>query len=466
MLSIPEMIQLIHQMENPSYRKRRAGEDSLPSKNHNIRRSIRSRSTQHSHNLLQRDTMNQTAHPIRGYTANDITFSTPEAADFLSTVQDALYASIQTQSFQNTLSLPTLSLPGLDKLSPTQRQLLGFFECETVDRISTSASSRTEFCRVIFPIALQYEHVLLALLCLTSLYRTSAGLDQDKETANNLRNIAIHQLNETLHTEDKNRLVAALATSILLALGEIISPISDQHWNVFLRGASAVLGALGNSSNTPEVAFMRRMSLSLRQVTASTSSARATKEKEWTMQDSYICDIAGYSTLLGPVLEDVREFCRAHDADPTAVHKPGSRLYYKYIRLYEKIQFMLSLQTTRFRPGVILSDEEKQNLRLLNETFHHAGLLRLHACMHTTQKPLSRAIRTSVRRIIDCAAAMDLSRKPNPAICLYYPLYEACKHAVMQEDRDILIDLIQKAHASCPIAHFPMIRQIARLMWQ
>lgn len=452
-------------MENPSYRKRRTAEDSLPSKHHSVRRTMRSRSTQHVHHLLHQ---HQTAYPRRGNTASDdVALSTSEEADFLSTVQDALYASIQTRSFQNTLSLPTLDLSGLYKLSTTQRQLLSFFECETVDRISTSASSRIEFCRVIIPIALQYEHVLLSLLCLTSLYRTSAGLDQDKETANNLRVIAIRQLNETLHTGDGNRLVAALATSILLALGEIISPISDEHWNVFLRGASAVLGALGNSGDTPEVAFMRRMSLSLRQVTASTSSARSTKEKEWTMQDSYICDIAGYSTSLGPVLEDVREFCRAHDADPAAVHNPKSRLYYRYIRLYEKIQFMLSLQTTpRFRPGVDLSAQEKQNLRLLNETFHHAGLLRLHACMHTAQKPLSRAIRISVRRIIDNVAAMDLSRKPNPAICLYYPLYEACKHAAMQEDRDMLIDLIQKAHASCPIAHFPMIRQIARLMWQ
>lgn len=392
------------------------------------------------------------------------TFANPEETHVPSAIQDALYTFIHTRTFDNAISQPTLSIPGIDQLSYHHKHLLYFFEHEAIANIACTASDKAEFCHFFMPMALNHQHVLVALLCIASMYRVSVGLDQTEEDTIKLRIITINQINKSLAIGDKASITAALAASIILALGEIILPRGNQNWEVYLRGANAILDTLG-CSNGIETAFLRRAFRSLRLITASTSRLKYSGEIEGRPQTNYISETAGYSVLLGPVLEEIREFCDEHDANPTAIHNMQSSLYAKYIRLYDRIQTLFFLRSYRFQTWISATTEEKRNLWLLDEAFHHTALLRLHACKHTAKTPLSRAIKASVGRIIKCLGDMDFSKKPNSAIMTYHPLLEACKHAIVPADRAMLVKIAQRVQASCSILYFAKKLQVATAKW-
>lgn len=395
---------------------------------------------------------------------NRNTVCNPEENHVPSAIQDALYTFIHHRTFDNAISQKTLSIPGIDRLSYHHKHLLYFFEHEAIANIACTASDKAEFCHFFMPMALNHQHVLVALLCIASMYRVSVGLDQTEEETIKLRIITIKQINESLGIGDNASITAALAATIILALGEIMLPRGNQNWEVYLRGANAILNTLG-CSNGIEIEFLRRASRSLRLITASTSRLKYSGEIEGRLQTNYISETAGHSVLLGPVLEDIREFCEEHDANPTAIHNMQSSLYAKYIRLYDRIQVLFFLRSYRFQTWAPATTEEKRNLWLLDEAFHYTALLRLHACKHTAKTPLSRAIKTSVGRIVKCLGDMDFSKKPNSAISTYYPLLEASKHATVPADRVMLIKIAQKVQASCSILYFAKMLQDATAKW-
>lgn len=373
--------------------------------------------------------------------------------------------------FIDSLSLTSLAEPRLAGLNVRQRNLLGYFEHEMSSSVSIHAAVQHELCRVVLPMALDNPQILAAILSISSTYRVSTGLEQSEDDATQLRVVAIRQLNDSLSGADENMLLAAFATSLILSLGDIFSPTRTENWRIFLRGAIVLREHLINQPPTPELEFLRRLCLSLRLIASSDmSSIDMGKETAKIAPPGYICDLAGFSPSLGPILEQIQDFCRECDAHPTALHDRIGPLYQKYARLVEKVNMLcrLRLRAPLFRPEAArtLTADMKQDLWNLDEAFHHSALLQLHARMHSVRTPVTQAIRASVLRIIACIGCMDFTRKPNPGVSTIGPLYEAGRAAIVREDQEQVFAIILRIQKTCPVANFARLVSILPLIWR
>lgn len=378
-------------------------------------------------------------------------------------VQIALEELAQAELFMNTLLRPNPTEPTVVHISPQHRSLLYYFQHELTLSLCTTTYGQQEFCAALLPIAHSNQPTLAALLTLALSYRASISKDlKDDAEATKLSLKAIHWLRESLSKPpDADTAVASLAASLLLSLANMFALKAPKNWNIYLEGALALREYLENYPVTTESECLARWCHGYKLITFNSDSGdiNAKKENYPIAFVNHICHLTGISVALSPVLELIREFCRMHKADPTLIHDISSPVYISYIRLVKFINMLLHRRTWTIISNPNLSDQANRDLWLLDEAYHHTALLQLHLCVHTAEKPLSRTIQASVRRIIECIGGMNFTTKPNYVAYTLNPLRQACKSAVIQDDKDMLVDIIEKARRCVPLSNFTLIQR-------
>lgn len=369
----------------------------------------------------------------------------------------------QAEMFINGLLQPNPTEPTVVHISPQHRSLLYYFQHELTLSLCTTTYGQQEFCAAVLPIAHNNQHTLAALLTLALSYRASTTKDlKDEAEATELSLEAIHWLRESLNTPpDADTAVASLAASLLLSIANMFALKAPKNWHIYLDGALALRECLAKYPVTTESECLARWCHGYKLITFNSDSGdiNAKKENYPISLVNRICHLSGISVALSPVLELIREFCRKHKADPTLIHDISSPIYISYIRLVELITMLLRRRMWTIISNPNLSAQANRDLWLLDEAYHHTALLQLHRCIHTAEKPLTRTIRASVRRIIECIGGMNLTTRPNYVAYILNPLRQACKSAGIQDDKDMLVEIIEKARCSVPLNQFTLIQR-------
>ncbi|KAJ3491483.1 hypothetical protein NLG97_g5589 [Lecanicillium saksenae] len=379
------------------------------------------------------------------------------------TASEELQILAQASSRFEEVVTYSLTPPGLILISSEHRQLLEYFQHGVCQTICTNPYRVQEFCATVLPFAHTNQCALAAVLALALSYRSFVTTEpSDEQRATKMCLLAIRLLRESLDTPPDHRTtLVALTASLLLSIGNIFSSGAPKIWHFYLDGALVLREKLGQHPATAQLKCLRRWCRFLKITTFNSDSGdiKSGRETDWSSEPNHICDLSGISPDLSPILERIRDFCRRHNADKTLIHDIFGQLYVDYIRLIEAVTKSLRRRSRVIQDHNNLSAEANRDLWLLDEAYHHVALLQLHLCMHTAKTPLTLAIRASVRRIIDCIGGMNLTKKPNYVAYTVNPLRQACKSAMVREDKEMLSRLIKQAQGCVPIASFTRIQR-------
>ncbi|RFU74912.1 hypothetical protein TARUN_7330 [Trichoderma arundinaceum] len=357
------------------------------------------------------------------------------------------------------------SYPDLHHVSVEHRNLLAYFQHQISKSLSCHEGIQSDICSSLIPMAMNSPHLLAAMLCAASCHRMSIGLQQDLSNIVGLRSLAIEKLRDSLESTDEHSLLAALGTSLVLCVSDIVSADNASNdWMIHLFGASALLKQLCVINRLPSSSypFLIRFYTSLKTISAGNRlSVRGTlfEMPGAALGCSYIDDLAGFSNALAPIFEMIAKLKEtlqrndfgtiADDAYVTYTQLKPTDATTVCIELIKVVQSMLACRSLEFRSEICdtLSEETKQDFLLLDEAYHHMALLQLYDLVSWSSSLFGGLIQESVRNIIRCVSGMDVMSRPCPGVATLPVLFQAGCSAASQSDRMQIRELLLRARA-------------------
>ncbi|RGP59873.1 fungal zn2-cys6 binuclear cluster domain-containing [Fusarium longipes] len=367
-------------------------------------------------------------------------------------------------SYDQTVDLPRpcrgLALASsFNTLLVRDQALFDYFQHQLTRSISCHEGMQVEICSALIPIAMQSQSMMAAVLCTAAHHRVAVGLEQLQDRALRLRSQALQHLYCSLGSRDEAVLLSALGTSLALCLSDVASPSTmDASWHIHLVGASTLLKRFYSVSQSggSDLRLLVRLYTSFKSIAASCSK-RVEEElfdpSPLSSDQDYIDDLAGFSTRLNPIMQAMRMIDEAQESpsDTTShIFLRAARSTHQYAQLICRVEEMnRNDSVVSFRPEIqdTLSDALKHDFVKLDEAYHHMVLLQLYNRADTDQACFQNSIRTSIRHIIDCIAAMNITARPCPAVATLPPLFEAGYWSTSQTERQGVRDLLSRTRA-------------------
>ncbi|KAJ9133726.1 hypothetical protein NKR23_g10559 [Pleurostoma richardsiae] len=360
------------------------------------------------------------------------------------------------------------------------RPLLDYFQHAVSRSLSCHEGIRRDICSAIIPISLQSPHLLAAVLCVSACHRQSAGLPQGYDEITQLRTTAIQSLNIALACSDRGESEAALGTSLVLCMCEIVSPEAKRDtWRLHLSGASALLSKLYAQRTSilrqpsSAIAFMKRIYLSLKAIALGCGMASYRFIGDEVPLDDgslpgndYIDDLAGFSTALLPIFNVINRLDKSESNQRASCSVDADMPVHLLI---QRVRTMLAVRShSTFRPTLVLPESTQTDFYLLDEAYHHMALLQLYR--HAAPaSPLyggpDPATQVSVRRIISCISDMEIESLPCPGVATLPPLFTAGRAATAPQDRERILRLLDKVWGCFGMGNVVATREFLQRLW-
>ncbi|KAH8649573.1 fungal-specific transcription factor domain-containing protein [Ilyonectria robusta] len=349
-------------------------------------------------------------------------------------------------------------LPELTIVPVRFRPLLDYFHDAVSRSLSCHKGIQHDICSSLIPIAVQSSHLLAAVLCASACHRRSAGLEQSLDEIGHLRSTAIQSLNIALVCSDPRETEAALATTLVLCMSEIVSvePQKDT-WRLHLSGATALLRTLEsgqeNGSLNTSLAYMRRFYMSLKAIAVSCGMVEGTQFlDEPSGSGDYIDDLAGFSTSLLPIFDAIN--CLDMLEQKRVPIDPDD--------LIERVRQMLITRSSTLRSSLDLSEQAQTDFYLLDEAYHHMALLQLY---QRSSQPSALA-QVSIRRVISCISDMEINSGPCPAVAALPPLFTVGRAATSATDRARILKLLDTVWTGFGMGNVLATREYLERCWE
>ncbi|KAK5454339.1 hypothetical protein LTS15_006339 [Exophiala xenobiotica] len=307
--------------------------------------------------------------------------------------------------------------------------------------------------------AMHVPHLLSAVLALAAAHRLSSGLTGGDGQFELMKGKSLKQLRSALDRFSPTESDQVLATTLVLCMAEVISPTSNlSSWRSHLHGAatlSAHHNVASGASLSSTSAFLRRKYRAL-QAIALACGSKSYQGRILTSSsgenDACIDDLAGYSTNLLPIfeeinnLEEIRQDCVAEffcNSPPGPPHFDcNSLVEHKSHLLFDRIRrLMAQRQMSRTQSDGELPWDIYQDLYLLDEAYHHMALLQVFR-RGSLSVPLQ-LIEDSRQSILDCLTALHYQARPCPGVAALPPLFVAGTLCTSQSDRDKVRSLLK-----------------------
>ncbi|OAL32813.1 hypothetical protein AYO20_07770 [Fonsecaea nubica] len=301
--------------------------------------------------------------------------------------------------------------------------------------------------------AMQVPHLLSATLALAAAHRHTSGLFEGDCQFELMKGSSLMQLRSALDRFSPSENDKVLATTLLLCLADVISPAtSTSSWRSHLYGA-ATLSAQHSRSNGASISsissFLKRKYRALQAVALACCSKRFEAQiltTPYDEVDARIDDLAGYSTTLMPILEEINDLEPLRedggsefscDSPPGPPHFDcSSPLEHKSHLLFDRVRaLMAKRKMSRTQGGGgHLPSPVYHDLYLVDEAYHHMALLQIFR-RGSLSVPLQ-VIDDSRRSILDCLAAVTYQSGPCPGVATLPPLFVAGTLCRTKSDRD------------------------------
>ncbi|KIW85898.1 hypothetical protein Z517_01291 [Fonsecaea pedrosoi CBS 271.37] len=346
-------------------------------------------------------------------------------------------------------------------LREESKPLFDYFINRVTISISCHKGIQDEICSVIVPMAMQVPHLLTATLALAAAHRHTSGLFEGDCQFELMKGSSLMQLRSALDRFSPSENDKVLATTLLLCLADVISPAtSTSSWRPHLYGA-ATLSAQHSRSNGASLSsissFLMRKYRALQAVALACCSKRFEAQiltTPYNEVDARIDDLAGYSTTLMPILEEINDLEPLRedggsefscDSPPGLPHFDcSSPLEHKSHLLFDRVRALMAkrkMSRTQGGGGGHLPSSVYHDLYLVDEAYHHMALLQIFR-RGSLSVPLQ-VIDNSRRSILDCLAAVTYQSGPCPGVATLPPLFVAGTLCTTKSDRDKVRGLLR-----------------------
>ncbi|OAP60921.1 hypothetical protein AYL99_05923 [Fonsecaea erecta] len=330
--------------------------------------------------------------------------------------------------------------------------------------------------------AMQVPHLLSATLALAAAHRRTSGLFEGDCQFELMKGNSLTQLRSALDrfspTENDN----ILATTLLLCMAEVISPAtSTSSWRSHLYGAATLSAQHGRSSGASVSSisnFLRRKYRALQAVALACSSKRfegrilTANDDEC---DAYIDDLAGYSTTLLPIFEDINDLERLREdcvSDFSCDCPPGpphfdcnSPLEHQSHLLFDRIRDLMAQRKMSWTEGEgDLPWPVYHDLYLVDEAHHHMALLQVFR-RGSLSVPLQ-MIDDSRRAILDRLSAVTYQSGPCPGVAALPPLFVAGILCTNKSDRDKVRSLLKTMWMHYGMGNVRTCQTVLQKLWK
>ncbi|KIW31782.1 uncharacterized protein PV07_03374 [Cladophialophora immunda] len=367
-------------------------------------------------------------------------------------------------------------------LTEESKPLLDYFVHRVTVSISCHKGIQDGICSVIVPMAMQVPHLLSATLTLAAGHRRTSGLFEGDCQYELMKGKSLTQLRSALDRFSPTENDKVLATTLLLCMAEVISPAtSTSSWRSHLYGA-ATLSAQHGRSNGASVSsisrFLRRKYRALQAVALACCSKTfeghiitAHSEEE----DAYIDDLAGYSTTLLPIFEEINDLERLRkdsgsdfscDCPPGPPHFDcSSPLEHKSHLLFDRIRALMAQRKMARREGDgDLPWPIYHDLYLVDEAHHHMALLQVFR-RGSLSVPLQ-MIEDSRRSILGCLGAVTYRSGPCPGVAALPPLFVAGILCTTKSDRDKVRSLLKTMWMNYGMGNVRSCQTVLQRWWK
>ncbi len=322
--------------------------------------------------------------------------------------------------------------------------------------------------------ALECSHLFAASLSLAASHRQSVGLEQSLLQIEYLRSASVKELRFALNSSDISKYDSAVATTLVLCMADIVAGgEKPDSWRVHLYGAGALLAGINRSrtsTRTPVEDFLKRLYVSINAIALSCGTRKFQPSRTPTVEETYIDDLAGYSTKLLPIFEEINDLGSSMDGhaecdlegDTLSYHSRQDLAYNSQL-LFDRVRSMLAVRTPIFRAGLEVSTLAQRDLYTLDEAYHHMALLQI--CRRGSLTLSLSVIQQSVRRIVACVSSMAFLQEPCPCAAALPPFFIAGCAATVKEDQEIIFTLMDQLWACFGMSNVKTAQDILRRTW-
>jgi hypothetical protein len=378
---------------------------------------------------------------------------------------------VRSQQTSTTMAVqrPLKTLP---YIPPVYMDLLDHFLAKISRSLSCHKGFHRDLCSVIVPMALETPHLLASVLLVSANHRVTLGLEQSLLQIEHLRATTLRQLRGSLMSPGTASSETAMATTLMLCFGEIVSGGDNtEMWRVHLQGAGAIWKSADKSGmRTLTWDLLERLYRSI-EVIASSYGMCSTEDGLLIVNkptEHYIDDLSGFSTALLPTFDEINNLMSTSQRSPNiaggtvdvdSFTEETCRI------LIERVEDLLSKREPKFAPRVenTLSPLVQFDFFTLDEAYHHMALLQLY-CIASRPFPAER-IQNSVATIIACINKMSFVDEPCPSVAVLPPLFIAGCHASICNDRKEIVSLLHKSEIFYGMGNVKSARKILNQIW-
>ncbi|KEF55203.1 uncharacterized protein A1O9_08857 [Exophiala aquamarina CBS 119918] len=360
--------------------------------------------------------------------------------------------------------------------------LLDYFVHGMTISISCHKGIQDDICSTIVPMSLRVPHLLSAVLALAAAHRQSSGLAEGDCQFELMKGRSLKQLRSALTQFSPTDNDQILATTLILCMAEVISPTSAvSSWRSHLYGAATLSSQHSTSSGCSQSstsAFLRRKFQALQAIALACGAQSYDGhilEAATGQCDAHIDDLAGYSTNLFPIFQEINNLERTQDfPDPEFAcdSPPGpphfdctSPLEHKSHLLFDRIRALMAqrkLPESQNNGGLpwVTSHE----LYLLDEAYHHMALLQV-SRRGSLSVPLQ-VIKDSRQSILACLTAITYQSGPCPGVAALPPLFVAGTLCTNQSDRDMVRGLLKALWMNYGMGNVRSCQTVLQRWWK
>lgn len=347
--------------------------------------------------------------------------------------------------------------------------------------ISCHKGIQDGICSTVVPMALEVPHLLSAVLALAAAHRHSSGFIRGDCQFESMKGNSLKQLRSALSRFRPAEHDQVLATTLILCMAEVISPMSStSSWRSHLHGAatlSAQYSICNGSSSSSTSDLLRRKYQALQAVALACGSKAYDGCVLGTSlhNPTQIDDLAGYSTSLLPIFREINDLdlTRRHpDSGFICNDEPGSPHFdcnspveHQSHLLFDRIvALMATRKMSRTQDDGALEWTIYQDLYRLDEAYHHMAILQVfrRGCLSV---PLQ-LIDESRQAILECLTAMEYQARPCPAVAALPPLFVAGSLCTSESDRMIVRRLLKTMWMKYGMGNVRSCRTVLEQWWK
>lgn len=377
------------------------------------------------------------------------------------------------------------------------QSLFDYFVHSMTVSISCHKGIQDEICSVIVPMALEVPYLLSATLALAAAHRQTSGFGEGDCQLELMKGRSLKQLRLVLDGFNPTESDQVLATILLLCMAEVISPTAGaSSWRSHLYGAATLFSrssSTGGASVSNISGFLRRKYRALQAIAlaccskkfdAQISPISSPSEEVFGGDDDHITeidDLAGYSTDLRPIFQEINELERNQndqyrDDGFSCACAPGpphfdcnSPLEHTSHILFDRIRLLMvekKKTSWKDRNGDAgrLPRHICRDLCMLDEAYHHMALLQVFQ-RGSLSVPVH-VIDDSRRSVLRLLSSLTYQASPCPSVAALPPLFVAGILCTEDSDRAQVRSLLKTMWVNYGMGNVRTCRNVLQEWWR